>query len=190
MDADRARERVLDAAEALFYRRGVQAVGMDAIRAEAGVSLKRLYQCFPAKNTLVADYLQRRDHRWRAALAEHVESHAGRGPRTAAVFGYLAAWFASPDFRGCAFINAFGELGGSEAVARAARDHKERLREDLTALLRQDGAASPETAAAHLLLLIDGAIVSAATGLNPRAAQDAQQAAAALLGVLDPDQDG
>ena len=41
------RERVIDAADALFYSRGIRAVGMDDVRNEAGVSLKRLYALFP-----------------------------------------------------------------------------------------------------------------------------------------------
>ncbi|WP_030417335.1 TetR/AcrR family transcriptional regulator [Streptomyces sp. NRRL S-1448] len=126
---DEARVRILDAAEELFYGRGVQAVGMDELRAAAGVSLKRLYQCFPAKQDLVEAYLRRRDARWRAALAEYVDAH-GEGPegRVLAVFDRLAEWFAEPDFRGCAFLNSFGELGAtSEGVARAAREHKQTL---------------------------------------------------------------
>ncbi len=37
-----AREQVLDTAGRLFAERGVQAVGMDAIRDASGVSLKRI----------------------------------------------------------------------------------------------------------------------------------------------------
>ncbi|MDI5907056.1 TetR family transcriptional regulator, partial [Streptomyces sp. 12257] len=46
MDSAVARERALDAAEELFYGRGIQSVGMDDIRGASGVSLKRLYQLF------------------------------------------------------------------------------------------------------------------------------------------------
>ena len=72
MDHAEATARLLDAAERLFYDRGVQAVGMDEIRAASGVSLKRLYQCFPSKQDLVVGYLRRRDGRWCTALAESV----------------------------------------------------------------------------------------------------------------------
>ncbi|GAA3754078.1 TetR/AcrR family transcriptional regulator [Salinactinospora qingdaonensis] len=181
MDVDTAHERVLEAAETLFYSHGIQTVGMDAIRAESGVSLKRLYQCFPAKNTLVAAYLHRRDARWRRDLSDFVAAHPTPAPRVLAVFDFLDRWFASPDFRGCAFINALGELGGtSEEVRLAARDHKQRLHAQVDTWLREDGITAAN-AASHLLLLIDGAIVSAATGLNPHAAQQARAVAATLL---------
>lgn len=61
MDSTTAREQALDAAEELFYGRGVQSVGMDDLRGASGVSLKRLYQLFPAKEQLVEAYLERRD---------------------------------------------------------------------------------------------------------------------------------
>ncbi|MET7794573.1 helix-turn-helix domain-containing protein, partial [Micrococcus luteus] len=70
-----AREQALDAAEELFYARGIQTVGMDDIRGASGVSLKRLYQLFPAKELLVEAYLERRDVRWRRRLTEHVDGY-------------------------------------------------------------------------------------------------------------------
>lgn len=75
MDSEVARERALDAAEGLFYARGVRAVGMDEVRGASGVSLKRLYQLFPAKEQLVVACLDRRDLRWRGRLAEYVGRH-------------------------------------------------------------------------------------------------------------------
>ena len=47
-DDDAARELVLAAASRLFYARGFTAVGMDELRAESGVSLKRLSHLFPS----------------------------------------------------------------------------------------------------------------------------------------------
>ncbi len=102
--------------------------------------------------------------------------------RLLAVFAFLGEWFATPDFSGCAFINAFGELGsGSPATAQLTRQHKQRLRDYLTGLARDAGAARPAALAAQLLMLMDGAIVSAATGTNIRAAADARAAAGTLL---------
>lgn len=122
MDLDEARTRILDAAEKLFYGRGIQAVGMDELRTAAGVSLKRLYQCFPAKHDLVEAYLRRRDTRWRTALAQYVDAHAdGPADRPLAVFDWLGDWFAEDGFRGCAFINAYGELGRPPAGSAGSR---------------------------------------------------------------------
>src|SRR5262252_7644720 len=113
MDDDAARTRLLDAAEDLFYARGIQSVGMDAIRDASGVSLKRLYQLFPAKEQLVEAYLERRDVRWRGRLDEFVRRHENPEERVLAVFDWLERWFAEDGFRGCAWINSYGELGAT-----------------------------------------------------------------------------
>lgn len=124
-----AREQALDAAEELFYGRGIQTVGMDDIRGASGVSLKRLYQLFPAKEQLVEAYLERRDIRWRQRLAEHVDQCEEPEERIQAVFDWLRLWFTEPDFRGCAWINSYGELGAtSPRVTAQVRTHKGRSR--------------------------------------------------------------
>src|SRR5687768_15625421 len=106
------RGRVLLAAGALFYARGIQEVGMDDIRAASGVSLKRLYQLFGSKDELVTGYLQLMGRRWDEGLTRHLAAAADPRDKVLAVFDWLAAWFAEEDFRGCAFVNCFAELGG------------------------------------------------------------------------------
>ncbi|MEU8433389.1 helix-turn-helix domain-containing protein [Streptomyces sp. NPDC029216] len=173
MDDEEARSRLLDAAEALFYAEGIQAVGMDRIRAESGVPLKRLYRLFPAKDALVAAYLERRDRRWIAGLREAVTA----APVPAlAVFDWLADWFSEPDFRGCAFLNAYGELGaGPAAVLDVVRRHKTELRALLTGI-----SPAPELAE-QLLILVEGATVVAALDPGPAPALRARAAAEQLL---------
>jgi AcrR family transcriptional regulator len=182
MDDQEARERVLAAAGELFYLRGITAVGMDDIRARSGVPLKRLYRAFPAKERLAEAYLARRDEQWLAALAGEVDRHRDPQQRALAPFAFLAGWFATPDFRGCAFINAFGELGStSDGVAQLARRHKQRLHSYLTGLAADAGAKDPGDLGTQLLLLMDGAIIAAATGAAERPAASALAAARALL---------
>ncbi|GHJ40566.1 TetR/AcrR family transcriptional regulator [Streptomyces sp. TS71-3] len=183
MDDEEARIRLLDAAERLFYRRGIQAVGMDDLRAAAGVSLKRLYQCFGSKQELVEAYLRRRDGRWRAALFDYVDGHSeAPEERPLAVFDWLYSWCADPDFRGCAFINSFGELGAvSDGVTQAARDHKQAVHDGVLRLTRELPVTDPVALATQLLLLIDGAITTAAISGDPEAARHARRAAEVLL---------
>ncbi|MFF7729136.1 TetR/AcrR family transcriptional regulator [Streptomyces sp. NPDC008001] len=184
MDITEADGRLLDAAESLFYEHGVQAVGMDRIREASGVSLKRLYQRFPSKEVLVEAYLRRRDRRWRGALAEYVATQPSVGERPLAVFDWLEQWFTEPGFRGCAFINAYGELGtGSPAVAAAVKDHKDEVLRYLQGLVRDAGVAEPAPLAEQLAVLADGAITTAAVAGTPAPARRACEAAAVLLGA-------
>jgi AcrR family transcriptional regulator len=168
----------LDAAEELFYSRGVQAVSMADIRDASGVSLRRLYQLFPHKEELVTAYLNRRDSVWRARLAEHVDQHTDPDRRVLAVFDWLHTWFTEPGFRGCAWVNCLGELGSPE-VAQLARDHKAGFRRDLRALVR--AAGRPASLADHLLLLAEGAITTAAINGTPLPARQAKAAARLLM---------
>lgn len=181
-----AREQVLDAAGRLFAERGVQAVGMDAIRDASGVSLKRIYALFPAKEALVAATLQEREQAVLAQL-DAIAARAERPPRERilAIFDLVGAWFAQPGYRGCEFVSAFGELGpASELIATTARDHKRAwvaLLERLTA-----EAGGPPQLAAQLSLLVNGAMVSAALGATDAPAAEARAAAAVLLDAALP----
>ncbi|MGH3436095.1 MAG: TetR/AcrR family transcriptional regulator [Sciscionella sp.] len=180
IDHTTADAQLLDAAEELFYGRGIQAVGMDDIRRVSGVSLKRLYQLYPTKARLVEAYLDRRDERWRARLAEYVARRGDAEQRILAVFDWLEAWFAEPGFRGCAWINSFGELGaGSQAIGARARQHKEAFRRYLRDLVAAAGL--PDELADHVLLLAEGAMVNAAIFGSTAPASQARIAAARLL---------
>ncbi|MEU5281002.1 TetR/AcrR family transcriptional regulator [Streptomyces asoensis] len=185
MDSATARQQALDAAEKLFYGRGVQSVGMDDVRGASGVSLKRLYQLFPAKEQLVEAYLERRDVRWRGALAEAVARCEDPRERILAVFDWLERWFGEPDFRGCAWINAYGELGAtSERVASRVRSHKRAFRDWVGTLVADAGL--PDALTGPLFLLAEGAIVTAGISGGTAPAVQAREAARQLLDAGRP----
>jgi AcrR family transcriptional regulator len=176
-----ARDQALDAAEELIYARGVHSVGMDDVRNRSGVSLKRLYVLFPRKEALVEAVLERRDQQWRQRLGDFVERVDDPDERLLAVFDWLAAWFAEPGFRGCAWINVFGELGAtSPALLAQVRAHKDRFAAQLARWVSDAGR--PPELAGQLLLLAEGAMVTAGIHGDPGAARTARRAAGALLG--------
>lgn len=176
------RERILDAASTAFYRRGIRAVGVDSVIADAGVAKATLYRHFPSKDALVQAFLERRDRRWRTWFAEAVDRLApDPADRPLAVFDALGEWFRSDDFRGCAFINAAVEITDPDHPARAAvRDHEDRLAAHLERLCREAGLADPKGAAAALFLLVEGAIVCALVEGGDAPAARARAAAARL----------
>ncbi|MFI2211719.1 TetR/AcrR family transcriptional regulator [Streptomyces sp. NPDC020141] len=183
MDAETAEPRVLEAARSLFAERGVQAVGMDAVRTAAGVSLKRIYQLYPSKDALVEAVLRQRDAEVREAVAAHGAARSDDPrERVLAVFDYLAEWFAEPGFRGCLFINTHGELGGiSAGVTDIARAHKAALREYFARLT--DELDAPALLADQLTLLANGAMSTAGINGSPLPAAHAKEAARVLLGA-------
>ena len=177
---DDVRQRIVTAADALFYGRGIQAVGMDEVRAAAGVSLKRLYAEFPGKEQLVLAVLEARHRLWHEGLAQAAASASEPRERLLTVYDFLERWFADETFRGCGFINAFGELGAtSPAVAAAARAHKESFGDHLAQLTAEAGG--DRDLAAQLALLAEGAQTTAAISGRPDAAGHARRAAQVLV---------
>ncbi|TGO05332.1 TetR/AcrR family transcriptional regulator [Serinibacter arcticus] len=173
-------DRIVQAADRLFYRRGIQAVGMDAVRAESGVPLKRLYAQFASKDALLIEVLHHRGAIWDSGIAAAAASAEGPRAKLLAVYDFLDAWFRTDDFRGCGFINAFGELGAvSSEVAAAAREQKLAFQHYVGALVAEMGA-SP-VLAAQLALLAEGAQTTAAISGLPDAAIHARAAAETLI---------
>lgn len=174
------RERILSAADRLFYGRGIQSVGMDAVRAAAGIPLKRLYAQFPSKDALLIEVLHHRSEVWDEGVRRASETAVSARERILAVYDFLDEWFHSGDFRGCGFINAFGELGAvSPAVAEAAHEQKAAFRAHLGQLVSELGA--PPLLADQLALLAEGAQTTAAISGNPDAAAHARAAAETLI---------
>lgn len=173
-------QRVVDAADELFYARGIRAVGMDDVRTAAGVSLKRLYSLFPGKDGLVLAVLRKRHAMWTEGLTAAVEPIEKPRERLLAVYDYLAEWFAEDGFRGCGFINAFGELGPtSPEVADYAREHKRSFQEQLAGLVSEAGF--DVSLAPQLAILAEGAQTTAAIEGSPDAAGHARRAAETLI---------
>ncbi|WP_277207244.1 TetR/AcrR family transcriptional regulator [Isoptericola croceus] len=185
VDDRTARDRVVQAADELFYARGVQAVGMDAVREAAGVPLKRIYAMFASKEELLVAVLQHRRESWAAGIAAASERATTARERILAIFDFLDAWFREPTFRGCAFINTFGEMGpGSAAAAAVVRDQKDDFGEYVARLVSDAGA--PAWLAPQLTLLAEGAQTTAAISGDTTMARHARAAAETLLDAAAP----
>lgn len=178
-----ARQRLLDTASQLFYEEGVRAVGIDRLIAESGVGKASFYRHFASKDELVLTFLRARDEVWRAWLRDSVAAEPDPAKRPLAVFDALHERFARGDFRGCAFINTIVEVADRESPAHAAADeHKRAVEAHLAELLAGAGVDDPDgSLAAELLLLVDGAIVTAVREGRPDPALRARRIAAALL---------
>src|SRR5690348_17275448 len=121
-DADQrsARDRLLDAADELFYAEGVHVVGIDRIIARAGVAKASLYNSFGSKDELVRAYLQRRYERRKDAITQLIEPYDTPRERLLAVYDYLDQIIGEPDFRGCAFQRANAESPSDTPSARVS----------------------------------------------------------------------
>ncbi|MDP3368057.1 MAG: TetR/AcrR family transcriptional regulator, partial [Pseudomonas sp.] len=165
---------------------GINATGMDAIVKASGVARKSIYRLYPTKEMLVAAALRARDERWMQWFIAGT-SAGSSSERLLAVFPLLRSWFCAPDFHGCAFINAAGEVGDPDSEIRAvALLHKQRLLAYLNELTTACGFADPEEMARQFLLLIDGATAVAMVTGQADAADSAGRTAQLLLQTLSP----
>ncbi|MGQ2998589.1 MULTISPECIES: TetR/AcrR family transcriptional regulator [unclassified Variovorax] len=189
-----ARERILLTAHDLFYADGIRATGIDRVIAASAVTKVTFYRHFPSKDDLVRAFLDHRHARWMAWFVDALGrrgAHERSGDAQALLLlaDVMAEWFTDPVFRGCAFINAVAEVGGSvEGAAERARDHKREMVEVIADLL-------PTTLPQRMALAqaaaigIDGAIVKAQMGgaeLVREAVEDLRRLLRALADAAAP----
>lgn len=178
-----ARDRILATASDLFYKEGVQNVGIDRIIAESGVAKMSLYNNFKSKDALIAAYLEQYDKNWNPWLQDKVEQLADNpGDRLLAIFDVLHTWFQEPNFRGCAFVNTTVELADSNHPSYdVAIKHKQAILSYIHGLVEAANLAHPSKLAQQFAILIEGAIVVAMMGQGANAAIQAKDAATTLM---------
>jgi len=177
-----ARERLLTAANELFYAEGVHTVGIDRVIERAGVAKASLYGTFGSKEELVRAYLELRSATRRERITKRIARYDNPRDRILGVFDLMAETVAEPTFRGCAFVNASAEGPlDDNKVRRVCSDHRAWIRALFTTLVREVGVADPDLVGGQLALLYDGAVVGASMDRNPDAVSDARAMAESLL---------
>jgi AcrR family transcriptional regulator len=174
-----ARDRLLTATADLVYAGGIEATGVDAIAAHAGVTKRTLYQHFGSKANLVGAALDAADEPLLAGLRYAVERRAQEtgDPPILALFDVLEHLFETEEWRGCAFQNATLEVADrSHPVHEVARRHIAKRRALVEELL---GDADPATVYAGQLI-VEGAMVLSATRQDPAVASRARAAVARI----------
>jgi AcrR family transcriptional regulator len=182
VDRGSARERLLAAADELFYEEGVHTVGIDRVIERAGVAKATLYSSFGSKEGLIVAYLERRHEATRDRMTEALATryHSPR-ERMLGVFDVLAERIALPGFRGCAFVNASAESPSGGVVEQASNTSRGWIRELFLGLARDAGADDPELLSRQLMLLYDGSSVAGRMDRDLGAAASARAVAALLV---------
>ncbi|MET7898782.1 TetR/AcrR family transcriptional regulator [Streptomyces mirabilis] len=181
-----ARERLLSAADELFYAEGVQTVGIDRIIEHAGVAKASLYNTFGGKEQLIRAYLDSRHAGMTERLLQAINSVDDPRDRLLAVFESQRELFTEPDFHGCAFVAASAEAKHGSAIEEASDVSRAWLRALFTDLAREAGAPEPETLARQLHLLYDGGSLCARMDRDAAAAAVARGAASVLIDAALP----
>jgi AcrR family transcriptional regulator len=176
-----ARERLLAAADELFYEGGINLVGIDRVIERAGVAKSSLYDCFGSKEELIRCYLQARNEARQDRIRERIARHAKPLDKILSIFDLLADITSQPGFRGCAFLRAGADADADGKVKKACDESRGFLRTQFVELAREAGATNPEALGRQLVLLYDGAIVAAQADGNRDAPLAARDLARSLL---------
>ncbi|XVV13197.1 TetR/AcrR family transcriptional regulator [Actinoplanes sp. CA-131856] len=156
-----ARERLLAAADELFYAEGIHTVGIDRVIERAGVAKASLYSTFGSKDELVRAYLENRHEIRRTRLIEGLEKYDNPRDRLLGVFEVLDERAGTPGFRGCAFYNANAEGTPGGPAQEVADSTRAWMRGLFVELARDAGVKDPAAFAAQMVVLYDGASVGA-----------------------------
>ncbi|MCT8354122.1 MULTISPECIES: TetR/AcrR family transcriptional regulator [Photorhabdus] len=184
--ASNIRENMLDVVEELIYTRGIAATGIDLITRTTGSSRKTIYRYFGTKEGLIEEVLRRRDERWMRGFTSSIAEYKTPKEKLLNIFLVLQRWFASDDFRGCAFINTSGERPNPDDPVRIiAKEHKEKVFTYVLSICKEISPDSSVDLARKLLLLIEGAITTAHVMNDTHYALEAMNIAEALLNKYD-----
>jgi AcrR family transcriptional regulator len=178
-----ARDRLLAAADELFYAEGVHTVGIDRVIERAGVAKASLYSAFGNKDGLVKAYLEGRHTLRRNRLLAGLERYDNPRDRLLGVFDVLHELAGTPGFRGCAFYNASAESPEGGTIEEASTNYRAWTRGLFTELARDAGAADPALLADQLVILYDGASVSTRMDHRQEAALVSRSMAEIMLGA-------
>jgi AcrR family transcriptional regulator len=176
-----ARERLLDAADELFYENGINLVGIDRVIEHAGVAKASLYDCFGSKEELIRAYLERRAEKRQARIVERIAGLPTPQEKILGIFDLLAEIVNRTDYRGCAFQRASAEAGTSSVIKGTCDEPRAWLRSQFTELARATQAADPELLGRQLVFLYDGAALAASVDGDRNAPQAARALAAQMI---------
>jgi AcrR family transcriptional regulator len=176
-----ARERLLAAADELFYEHGINRVGIDRVIEHAGVAKASLYDCFGSKEELIRAYLKRRGDRRQALLSERIALQKTPRDKILSMFDSLAEVVSQPNYRGCVFQRTSAEAIDEGAIRSTCDELRGWLRAQFTELARQAKAADPELLGQQLVLLYDGASATAYLDGDKNAPRAARALAAKML---------
>ncbi|MBY0452174.1 MAG: TetR/AcrR family transcriptional regulator, partial [Bdellovibrionaceae bacterium] len=136
-----AKDKLIETALRLFYRYGVNAIGVDRIIAESNVAKMTFFKHFPTKRDLILEFLRVRDLRFAAWFNKTLEAKAkNKKKKLGAAIEVIEVWFKSSDFRGCAFINTTAESGPEKNEEKVlCLGHKTHFAQILEQLAKSDG---------------------------------------------------
>jgi AcrR family transcriptional regulator len=180
------RERLMDAAGELFYQEGLHAITAERIAERAGLTKPTIYNLFGSKEALVMETLQRRGAQIRRHIEERAAKHQNPERQLVEVLLVHGEMLVSDGFHGCPLVLAAVQAPESAEARELAQAHKTWLQGLMAQFARRAGLKSPETLAASLLLILEGAAAMSAVQPATVVAKHARSAARAVIATHRP----
>lgn len=159
------RERIMQAARELFYRRGIHVVGVEAIAEAALTNKMTLYRHFKSKDELIVAYVRQLAAEGGEVWERNVAAHPGEPQKQINGWvAYVEDILVHKAERGCALANAAVELQPDHPARAVIDGYKQRKRERLVGLFSQAGYRDPDGLADEVFLLFEGARISIQCG--------------------------
>jgi len=116
------RERILEAAEELFFYQGYRATGINEVIAKSGVAKATFYNHFPTKEDLCLAYLQERNTSEYENISNYVNDPKTPRGQFMAVIEAVEPWLEANTMRGCCFLNMVAEIPDPRSRLRRLGD--------------------------------------------------------------------
>jgi len=179
-----ARDRILDAANRLFYSEGIRAVSVDTIAEKAGITKKTLYYHFKSKDDLIAAYLASRDQpNLKLYETWFKETEGSLSDKVATIFLYVAKAARHPKWKGCGFLRTAAELANMPGLPamKVGAAHKKKFEAWLADQFQANDIDHAENLARQIVLLMDGAFSTMLVHRDPSYSEAAAEAAESLV---------
>jgi AcrR family transcriptional regulator len=181
IDPASARQRLLDAADELFYREGMHRVPIDRVIDKAGVPADTLRKAFGSADELVRAYLRARHTRLQDAVSRELPRYNTPRERLVGVFEIQGQSCVEPGFRGCALVTASAEALPGEVVEEVVTEYRDWVHNLFFDLAFAAEVPHPEELAEQLVVLFDGAGISAWLDGRPSTVNTSRAVAEALV---------
>lgn len=183
------RDRALEEAMTLFWRRGYEAASMPELENCMGLNRSSLYNSFGSKHDLFGLALERYARMLAETVLAPLEDGTGGLADLHEFVARVRALMAGPGVSdGCLLVNSMIEFGGSDGdVCRVSERHFTRLRKAFAAALSRAAASGEaqdgqtEDRANALMGLIMGVLVAVRARLPAAQVEGLFAAAAALI---------
>lgn len=141
-----------------------------------------LYSAFGSKGELIRAYLKARHEAYQRRMENELKRRfATPRERLVGAFEIPGQSFTDPDFRGCPFTSASAEARPGSTAQQKSDTFRRWIHALFFDLAQQAGARDPKALAQQLVLLFDGAAVSALDGPRPERGGRGPAVAAALV---------